>query len=928
MNNTIQLINKINNFNDIYNVLLNVDEKTKGDVFELLTKYIFILHPYYKQFTQKIWLFNELSEDMKIKFNIPTKDEGIDIVLLSNDNNYYAIQCKFRMNKYTKIQWGELGTFVGLTFGISKSFLKGFFVTNTFYINKNIISSDKIISVYGSFFEELEPNFYNEMKGLLNNIPVVNQIIKTPRYHQTLIYAESIQYFDDHDRGYIEIACGAGKTLTSYWVDKYMYNQFTIIAVPSLYLLSQFYKEWVVQSINENISIQYLLIGSDADVQSDNIYYNNGLIITTDDNDITKFIESHTNQKKVIISTYQSSDKLINVLNKLKIIPEFCIFDEAHKTVGQTNKQFSLLLNDTNLKIKKRLFMTATPKIYNNYNDENDDETEILSMNNEEWYGKRIYLYNTYDAIKNKLLVDYQLMTLFTNNKYIEQTINTNKYVFAETFDTNESHYVGTAIMIMNAYKNNEIKSLVTYHNSIKKTQKFKNILEIINKKLNLNIKILQLDGTASMTKRTKIIKEFVDNDKAIMTSSRVLNEGIDIPKIDSVCFVDPRTSTIDIVQCIGRSLRKHPSKQKAKILVPIICDDINEISNTIYGNLIRIIKSISNTDTGINEYFIKKQEKTIVNRQLIKHINYFDTNFILDNKIDLDEWINAIEFKIWNKVDSFTNMFMQVKQWVDTNDSLPVKSSTNNSEYKLAAWCFRQRTIKKDGMLSNDKIKLLETIKYWYWDLDTLLNNYYSSMKEWFEIHKTPPKKKSTDTEEQKKAKMCRYVKNLNDQGLLDEDKIKHFESLNGWKWKTNYSFDNMYNTLKQFINDNKKYPSQHSNNKYEQKLGRWTRDIKKYYKNNKLTTEQISKLENLQNWKWVQTDIFDTNYKNLINWVNQHNKIPSQHSKDPNEKQFGRLVARFKKDKKIGRLRDDAKIKKLENISGWKWIGNNNKK
>src|SRR5947208_16057333 len=119
MNYVIDIINKINNFNDIYNVLKNYDEKTKGDVFELITKYIFLLHPYYKNFTKQIWLFDELSEDMKIKFNIPSKDEGIDLILLSNDSKYYAIQSKYRSDKYIKIKWEELSTFVGLTFGIA-----------------------------------------------------------------------------------------------------------------------------------------------------------------------------------------------------------------------------------------------------------------------------------------------------------------------------------------------------------------------------------------------------------------------------------------------------------------------------------------------------------------------------------------------------------------------------------------------------------------------------------------------------------------------------------------------------------------------------------------------------------------------------------------------------------------------------------------
>lgn len=92
--------------------------KEKGDLFEEFTKYIFLFHPYYINLTKKIWLFNELPFKLKKQLNIPDNDEGIDLVILSGDDKYYAIQSKFRTNKDTKIKWEELGTFVGLTFEI------------------------------------------------------------------------------------------------------------------------------------------------------------------------------------------------------------------------------------------------------------------------------------------------------------------------------------------------------------------------------------------------------------------------------------------------------------------------------------------------------------------------------------------------------------------------------------------------------------------------------------------------------------------------------------------------------------------------------------------------------------------------------------------------------------------------------------------
>ena len=305
------------------------------------------------------------------------------------------------------------------------------------------------------------------------------EIIK-PRPHQQIIIRDSILHFSEKDRGYIECSCGSGKSLTSFWINQHMNNKLAIAAVPSLYLLSQFYKEYAVQAFNEKYKIDFILVGSDADVDECE-YINNGLLITTDPKEIrdkiNRLIGTYKYEGKefhriVIITTYQSSDKLINALEGIE--PDLCIFDEAHKCVGGAEKQFNLMLDDNNIKIKKRLFMTATPKIFNG----DSEKEEILSMDDEEWFGERISLYNTSDAIKDKYLVDYQIVTMYTDDKYIQKYIEKNNYVCTEELQNEESHYIGCAIMLLNAIKDGMCNHLVTYHNSINKSKKFKNILE------------------------------------------------------------------------------------------------------------------------------------------------------------------------------------------------------------------------------------------------------------------------------------------------------------------------------------------------------------------------------------------------------------------------------------------------------------------
>jgi len=524
-----KIIKNVNNFDDIKDRMSSLKVKEKGDLFEEFTKYLFMFHPYYENEFENVWLYNEIPINIKKLLKLPTKDEGIDLLLLSKDGKYYAVQCKYRTNLNTVIKWGELGTFAGLSFGVANNIYKGFFVTNTLEITRNIKVSDKIIGIYGTFFDDIPNIVFDKIKHLLIKTNIVPELPLKPLIHQRNAVRETLNYFTNNNRGYLEMACGSGKTLTSMWILDYLKTKLSIIVVPSLYLLSQIYREYIVQSTLNNRKKNFILVGSDCDVGDEE--YHNGLLITTNPDEITEKIKFYSNNV-ILICTYQSSDKVITSLNSLKIESDLCIFDEAHKTVGQKGKQFNLLLDDKNLVIKKRLFMTATPKMYGG----NDENEKIYSMDDEEWYGKKIFTYNTGDAINDNRLCDYKIVTMISNDKYLEDFIKNNNYVGYEKdgkiAETN-SEYLSTAIMLLNAFKKGECHHLITYHNNIANTKEFEEIFKSLLKVCNLNVEVLRIDGNDSMRYKRATIKSFVNSKSAILISAKVLNEGVNIPIIN-----------------------------------------------------------------------------------------------------------------------------------------------------------------------------------------------------------------------------------------------------------------------------------------------------------------------------------------------------------------------------------------------------------
>jgi predicted helicase len=633
----------IENFSDIYKISKNFTTTEKGFLFELLTKYIFLLHSNFTHKTQNIWLYDEIPIEIKEKYNLPPKDKGIDLILETFDKDYIPIQCKFRSNVLDKVDWTSLSTFAGQVFVCG--FQKAIFVTNTYDINEEIQKCGKISCVYGDFFdnENLGKDFFDNIKRI-NKKKEMIYIKRIPRDYQKDIIDDSVKYFDKYDRGYLSIACGAGKTFISCKIDNIMNNKLIVIFVPSLYLLSQIYREWAYDYTEEK-QVNFILCGSDTETKD--IPLIPFLSTNTEGikSEIQKSIDKYT--KTIIISTYQSCNVIKFGLDN-KIV-DLIIFDEAHKTVN--DGFFSIALYDKNIKAKKRLFVTATPKVYrekkvdDKQNHLDEEKYEVVSMDNEKLYGNCIYTYQLSQAIKDKNLTPYEFRIMHINENDIK--IAQNKYVNID--DTLCGyHYVATAFMIKDMIEKKEINHLLTYHSKRINAENFSNLLRII---LDNKINIGYIDGEMTSNKKYEIIKNFKDNKISILASARVLNEGINIPEVDSVCFVEPRNSGIDIVQCIGRSLRLYKEKEKAKILIPLLEKNLNDNK---YSEIIKILKNLNEYDYNIVET-IKSQKET--NKKLINVSGYnFSEKKNNNDFIDINEIYDKITTQILENIDINTD--------------------------------------------------------------------------------------------------------------------------------------------------------------------------------------------------------------------------------------------------------------------------------
>jgi predicted helicase len=824
------------------------NSKQKGTFFETLCKFILLIHPNFNNKHKNVWLYDEIPPSVKDDIKIPEKDKGIDI-LIENDNGVFiCVQCKYRSDINNVVSYSDLSTFFSQLYLASK-IKNGIYMTNTIE-NCDEITKSSIVCFNYDFFDSLNTEFFKCLHKYLENHkkPVYKKLVL--RDPQKKCIESVLESFKTCDRNHIIMPCGLGKSITSFYIDKTMNNKKTLILVPSLYLLSQIYSSWVKESFNDPIKYKYLLIGSDYD-QSDKII-TKSVDCTTDINLINQFYKNVSDKNKnkyIIISTYQSS--------KLLSDKEFdlIIFDEAHKTVGQ-DSYFSFALHDKNIIGKKRFFMTATKRVYKtNGSDSSDinsedseDSEDIISMDNENLYGSLVYEYTLREAIDNGYLCDYQLECMLINDKTIQEYKDNNKLIHLEANDKNyykDTHNIATAFMIKSMFDNNKIKHLLTYHSSINNSKQFAELLNSIT-----GIKTFHIDGSYISNKRYKIIKEFVETEKAIITSSKVLNEGIDIPIVDSVCFVDGRKSQIDIIQCIGRSLRSFGLQKMAKILIPMEENELKD-DKLVFGHIISILKTLKIYDYSIVDYFVAKKYDQNPNKQLIKYSSYNNISFekVFTN-VDFKALENGISSKIIDIIFNWENTLQKYIEFVEKNKKKSNKRSKDIKEKRLGEWFDQQIKYykqNKNGMKDPERRKKWEEFMEKYKEYLLTNDEIWIDMSQkaviFFEKYKKRPNKRSKDVVEKRlghwiSQQITQYAQNKN--GMKDLERRK--------KWKEfveknkEYLFTKeelwiiMLQKVVEFIEKYKKRSNKRSENIEEKTLGKWlTRQIQNYKNNDR---------------------------------------------------------------------------------------------
>lgn len=645
------LFQNINSWDDFESRLKDFSKKEKGDAFELLTKYYFQIDPVLKSKYQSVWSFDEVPQ-MELEFlGLPKVEIGIDIIA-KTDNEYHAIQCKYHSEKTMAVTFKEVSTFISLLESNTK-LTQGFICAyaDSTSRNYNRLKTKPINQILSDSWNNLDEAFFDNVRKLIEGKTPTYALFQ-PKEHQVKAIKEANNYFltENKSRGKFIFPCGAGKSLTGFWIIQELKSTSTIVAVPSLSLVKQTLDVYLKQITAQKSNVKWLCICSDEGIGKDEdvvfLTENLGIPCNTNPDEIEKWLEINRNENIIIFTTYQSGVIIADISKKLNFTFDTGIFDEAHKTVGSNKKLFSHLLFDENIAISKRIFMTATERFYSGTKD------DIVSMDDLTIYGETFAAMTFKEAIGLELLTDYKLITIDVKKSEIATFIRDNNLVQlnGKWKKETESRSLASMLALRKAMKLFPIKNAVSFHGSIDKAVRSKELQEHITNTYKYEpIDTYTISGLIPTSKRNDIVQQFAKSKRALITNARCLTEGVDVPNIDCIVFADPRSSKVDIVQALGRALRKKDGKDWGYVILPVIYDEeTQEIDNQSFNEIMKVVQGLASNDERIVEHFKDKNNKKPTSPGDQKDLFHFD---VYSEYLDGDELVLNLEIKLWEKL-------------------------------------------------------------------------------------------------------------------------------------------------------------------------------------------------------------------------------------------------------------------------------------
>ena len=691
-------------FDDILRKIRDESSSTKdlGDKFERIIKGVLEEDKLYKDRFDRVWMWKDWAAQNRVYEKLGTaQDLGIDIVARERvGGELCAIQCKCNSDK-TILDAGPASNFIA---NAAANGMKNYILACTGPINKNAMAKLKGVKCQIITKDDLRYrlDWHSYPKKIVPLPP------KKLKEYQRQAVNDVIFGFDKNQRGKLIMACGTGKTLVSLHIAEKMVGRggSILYLVPSISLILQSMREW---ADNANIPHYYMAVCSDKSVRNTE----QGTLTELEapastDHAILKerADRMRSDALNVIFSTYHSVEVVVKAMKGRQLDMILC--DEAHRTAGVdeqgSESYYTRVHYDKNVRAARRLYMTATPRIYTDAvkGKAKRQDRVVISMD-DDLYGPEFHNLSFYDAVhKYKVLCDFKVRVAVMDANTIDKLVQKaqagdeaivpldEKTLMASVWHALEhpgadgtKGLLQRVIMFCDMINSSKIVAgeEITYKKDIRenheqfekakeidKQRSFKKIITHVKKitgsKSQNKVDVEHVDGgDSAQYRRTKLewLKTSGDDLKTcrILSNARCLSEGVDVPALDGVVFMNPRKSVVDVVQAVGRVMRKSPGKKFGYVILPVAIPvgvDVGDaLSESKYFKVVwQVLNALRSHDpklaSEINKLVLTEThtKSEVTNRIIIRHAY---SHGLKSADISESKMINGITSKLVQKV-------------------------------------------------------------------------------------------------------------------------------------------------------------------------------------------------------------------------------------------------------------------------------------
>lgn len=906
----------------------------KGRAFERLVKWYLENEPEYKALLRRVHYWSTSPHRWG-------RDTGIDLTAEAFDGTLWAIQAKaYDPDYYVTKQ--DIDKFLSES-GRQPKGRRGFdvrlLIATTDYLGANARAVlDDTLGARRLLLSDLEKSSIAWPRSLADLEPT-RPTAAAPKEYQRVAIRDVVDGFRRATRGQLLMACGTGKTLTALWSAEGLGAKRVLVLVPSLALVRQTLKTWYA---NGKHSPPYKVVCSDESVHrgedGDELVTTTSELpypVTTEAGEVAQFIRRA--RRCFVFATYHSSPVIAQAFAANRDLPPFdlIVADEAHRISGAPDAAFATVLHEEKIRSKRRLFMTATPRYATGRLRKLAQELdiEIASMDDVSRFGTVFHKLTFADAIRRDLLTDYQVAVVVVDDETCRQQAERGAFVLKEG-EAVDARTLACQLGLARSMRKFNLRKVVSFHSRVSWASAFAASFAATVALMPSAVRpsgglwCRHVSGAQSSRDRDAELTGLKDLDsttRGLVANARCLTEGVDVPTLDGVAFIDPRRSEVDVVQAVGRAIRKAPDKKIGTIVIPVFVgmasDAIAALESSAFKPVWQVIQALRAHDE------VLAAELDALRRETGRR----GTTGRLPPKIKLvaAAELGAAFFRAFDAclvqqtTASWEFWFGLIQAFVEREGHARVSLEFRTEDgVKLGSWTNNQRALGRAGRLSVDRFQRLETLTGWTW------NPARDQWEEGFEqllrfVRQKDHARVPSSFVTQDHFKLGGWVaRQRSARNELSAERIERLSSLPGWTWNAvEDSWEEGFGQLKLFVAREKhaRVPGSFITADGH-RLGKWVMHQRSLRK--KLSIERASRLERLKGWTWDPlSDAWEESFRELQLFIRKegHARVSAKYV-SPTGSRLGTWVAAQRNRARRGTLSPE-RTDRLGSLEGWTW-------